>query len=134
VLESDRPVSGDWDTDRLAQAVSNVIGNALEHGDRSKPVRVSIRSSDEVFTIDVQNEGTPIPPELMPRLFDPFRRGTPDGCAQPHGAGLGPGLFIAQQILQTHGGRITVTSTQEAGTVVSIRLPGRIPTHPVESL
>jgi signal transduction histidine kinase len=68
----------------------------------------------------VQNQGTPIPPGKMPRLFDPFVHGerAPEG-----GEGLGLGLFIAHQIVVAHGGAIDVTSTHEEGTTFTVRLP-----------
>jgi sigma-B regulation protein RsbU (phosphoserine phosphatase) len=84
-------------------------------------------------TIAVRNEGVPIPASLIPRLFDPFRRGTPDADAPSHGAGLGLGLFIAQQIIRAHNGTIAVSPSAETGTIVSIRLPLQPSPPPVQS-
>jgi phosphoserine phosphatase RsbU/P len=123
VLEAGAPIQGEWDSDRLVQAVSNVVGNALQHGDVGTAVRVSLSADDGEATIAVRNEGDPIPASLIPRLFDPFRRGTRDSDAPSHGAGLGLGLFIAQQIIRAHHGTIAVSSSAEAGTIVAIRLP-----------
>jgi phosphoserine phosphatase RsbU/P len=123
VLASAAPIQGEWDSDRLVQAVSNVVGNALQHGDDAAAVRVSLSAENGEATIAVHNEGVPIPASLLPRLFDPFRRGTSDSDAPSHDAGLGLGLFIAQQIIRAHKGTIAVSSSAEAGTIVSIRLP-----------
>jgi sigma-B regulation protein RsbU (phosphoserine phosphatase) len=123
VFDAGPPVRGRWDPDRVAQALSNVVGNALQHGSHAAPVLVRTQSHEQDALVTVHNAGNPIPPELMPKLFDPFRRGTPDTNRAVNNAGLGLGLFIAQQIIRAHGGTIAVTSTAEDGTTVSIRLP-----------
>ncbi|NPC86122.1 PAS domain-containing protein, partial [Pyxidicoccus fallax] len=66
--------SGEWDRDRLAQVVSNLVGNALVHGDEQSPVRVSVRAENPDVVLTVRNEGPPIPAELLPLIFDPFKR------------------------------------------------------------
>jgi signal transduction histidine kinase len=97
------------DPDRVAQLLSNLLANALTHGDASGPVRVSARSSDGTFELSVSNAGKPIPPEVLSRLFDPFERGsTPTGHK-----GLGLGLYIAAEIARAHGGRIDVSSSPD---------------------
>ena len=107
------------DQGRLAQVVSNLVGNAVEHGDPALPVVVALSVSGDRLVLVVQNAGPPIPPELLQVIFDPFRRTTARGELAK---GLGLGLFISQQIVLAHGGDIDVRSTREDGTVFTVRL------------
>jgi len=121
----ERHFSGDlkglWDADRLIQVVSNLLDNALQHGDPEGVVRMAASaSSPGSVTLEVRNDGPPIPPEMMPTLFQPFRRG---GGDRPDGSSLGLGLFIAHTIVEAHGGSIEVESSEESGTCFSVRLP-----------
>jgi PAS domain S-box-containing protein len=109
---------GRWDPARMAQVVSNLVGNALTHGAPGEPVRVSIDGDADGLLLTVWNAGAPIPPELIPALFEPFRRG-----AASRGRGLGLGLYIVQQIVTAHGGAIDVSSTAESGTTFAVRVP-----------
>src|ERR1700710_457090 len=94
------------DRTRIGQLASNLIGNALTHGAREKPVRVGAKTARGEFELWVANAGEPIPAAAMEKLFEPFFRGDVRSSRQ----GLGLGLHIASQIAQAHGGRIDVTS------------------------
>ena len=107
------------DQGRLAQVVSNLVGNAVEHGDPAQPVTVALSVSGDRLVLVVQNAGPPIPPELLRVIFDPFRRTTARGELAK---GLGLGLFISQQIVLAHGGDIDVRSNTEDGTVFTVSL------------
>lgn len=110
------------DRTRIGQLVSNLIGNALSHGARDKPVQVGAKTEGGVFELRVANAGDPIPPSAMDKLFEPFFRGDVRDSRQA----LGLGLHIASQIAQAHGGRIAVTSTpDETSFVFSMPMPGR---------
>ncbi|EHK63226.1 hybrid sensor histidine kinase/response regulator [Achromobacter arsenitoxydans] len=114
--------AGNWDGQRISQVIANLIGNALHHGSRDAPVRVEVdgAAADQVV-VTVINGGA-IPTELMPHLFNPFR-----GGARPQGGrqGLGLGLFIAQQIVLSHGGRISAES-RDAVTRFRVVLPRQV--------
>lgn len=110
---------GDWDPDRLAQVIWNLVGNAVVHGDGGAPVRIVVRGEGTSVRLEVHNEGAPIPPELLPVIFDPFQRA--EESRRKHGLGLG--LYVAQQIVQTHGGTLTVDSSAENGTTFTAILP-----------
>jgi two-component system, sensor histidine kinase and response regulator len=101
---------GDWDGDRLAQVASNLIGNALQHGERDQPIEIHLDGTQPgAVALAVGNTGS-IPENTLPHIFDPFR----GGLERPlRNEGLGLGLFIVQQIVHAHGGRIDVQS--EAG-------------------
>ncbi|WPB73287.1 PAS domain-containing protein [Archangium violaceum] len=115
--------TGQWDPDRLAQVVSNLVGNALQHGARDTPVEVRLEHEDSTFILSVHNQGPPIPEALLPHVFDPFFRAN-DQSRQ----GLGLGLYIVQQLILAHGGSITVDSRVDAGTTFTVRLPHPAPT------
>lgn len=66
---------GTWDGDRVAQAVSNVAENAVHYGRKEGPVLVRLADEGNELVVSIHNEGEPIPRELLPNLFDPFRRG-----------------------------------------------------------
>ncbi len=112
---------GQWDSARIAQVVSNLVANALEHGVEGAPVDVSVRDEGDAVGISVHNAGTPIPPELLPVLFEPFTRGSNGAAAR----GLGLGLYIAHEIVSAHGGVIEVVSTPGDGTRFTVHLPRR---------
>ncbi len=97
------------DANRIAQMVSNLVGNALTHGNPDTPVTLSAHSTDEALIISVGNRGKPIPPAVMERLFRPFERGGPDANRE----GLGLGLYICSEIAKAHGGELTVASTDD---------------------
>ena len=113
--------AGEWDPDRLAQALTNLVTNALDYSPEGTAVRVTWRGLPEVVEIAVENQGAPIAPELLGRLFEPFRRG-PGRDRGRHGLGLG--LFIVRAIATAHGGRIEVRSG-EGGTAFTLTLPRR---------
>ena len=116
--------TGSWDPDRLLQIVSNLVGNAGQHGRTDTPIAVKLdgRNADLV-TLDVHNEGD-IPEAMVATLFDPFR-----GTGQNSGSsrGLGLGLFIVRELVRAHGGTVEVRSSPSAGTTFSARLPRRAP-------
>ena len=111
---------GEWDGDRLAQVVTNLVGNALQHSPKNTPVRVSTRSEGSDVLLEVHNEGSPIPPAVLPGLFEPYQRGPEAGARQ---GSLGLGLFITRQIVLGHGGTIDVSSSGQDGTTFTVRLP-----------
>jgi signal transduction histidine kinase len=98
------PVS--CDRGRLAQLLSNLLGNAMTHGDPASPIRVESHATATLFELSVTNGGTPIPPKMLERLFQPFFRGDVRDSQQ----GLGLGLYIASEVARAHGGRIDVNS------------------------
>jgi PAS domain S-box-containing protein len=118
------------DSDRFEQVVSNLVGNAVAHGDPTQPIHVVLTSRSDAVIMMVQNGGPPIAPELMPLLFNPFAR---DEKLRGSSAGLGLGLYISERIVHAHHGRLSVQSTQEAGTCVEVMLPtARPPESPAK--
>ena len=107
----------DADRDRFAQVLSNLIGNAVEHGDPARPVRVNLSAAGDTMTFSVHNDGPSIAPDLLPLLFEPFRR---TAARSERSKGLGLGLYITDQIVRAHGGRIEVTSTPAHGTTFRV--------------
>jgi signal transduction histidine kinase len=124
-VELDAPVTavGSYDPDRIAQVVANLAGNALTYSPPGAPVRVVLREEGGWAVLTVHNRGAAIPAEEQRYLFDPFRRARPKGNAPADDDGLGLGLFIVAQIVAAHGGSVAVTSTTEAGTTFTVRLP-----------
>ncbi|WP_373047223.1 sensor histidine kinase [Vulgatibacter sp.] len=119
VVTTDGNLAGCWDADRLAQALSNLVGNALRHGAPNCPVTVRATSEADGVTLTVHNTGAPIPAEERGRLFRPFARGSSDS------AGLGLGLYITRNIVEQHGGTIDLHSEEGEGTTFTISLPRR---------
>lgn len=117
---------GEWDLDRLAQVLANLLDNALKYSPADSQVRLSTRlHASEGVVLEVHNAGAPIPPHLLPTIFEPFRRAEEGGEAARTSLGLG--LFIAHDIVRAHGGSLTVRSTAEAGTTFQVCLPRRRP-------
>lgn len=107
------------DAVRLGQLLSNLIGNALQHGDPTRPVRVTARTTPRTLEIAVNNRGPVIPETDIPALFQPYRKGATSDPTK----GLGLGLYIVSQIARSHGGRVDVSSTVDAGTTFTCTLP-----------
>jgi PAS domain S-box-containing protein len=114
---------GEWDRDRLTQVLQNLVSNALKHGAPGTPLRVTMEGEGDPVVLCIQNQGKPIPPELLPHLFDPFRRGWGEGANDALSGGLGLGLYIVQEIVHAHDGTITVKSDEQTGTTFTLRLP-----------
>jgi PAS domain S-box-containing protein len=112
--------NGMWDPDRLGQIVSNLLENALKYSPPDSPVRISVHGDGRWVDLKVHNGGKPINPELLPHVFEPFRRGAPKAGGQ---RSLGLGLYIVRELVESHGGVIEVSSTQEGGTTFTVRLP-----------
>ncbi|GAA4330157.1 hybrid sensor histidine kinase/response regulator [Pigmentiphaga soli] len=114
--------SGTWDGDRLSQVMSNLVGNALQHGSPEHPVEVAVDGSaaDEV-AVRVRNAGT-IAPEIRDRLFQPFHAGQTRRDAN---SGLGLGLYIAKELVRSHAGDMEVYSVDDGYTEFRLRLPRR---------
>jgi PAS domain S-box-containing protein len=112
---------GLWDVDRLLQLVSNLVSNALTHGQSPGVVTIRVDGSDSRYlNLEVHNAGV-VPPEVLPLLFEPFRSGT--NKKEERSNGLGLGLFISQQIALAHSGTIDVTSSAAEGTRFIVKLP-----------
>ncbi|MXV52641.1 GAF domain-containing protein [Pedobacter sp. HMF7647] len=94
------------DSSRIAQMLSNLLGNALSYSPAESEVNVKATTTGGEFRISIANTGKKITPENIERLFQPFVRGD----VKPGHKGLGLGLYIASEIARAHGGRIDVVS------------------------
>lgn len=90
------------DSPRLAQMLSNLLANALTHGDRDSPIWVKAAILGNEFELSVSNLGKSIEPHIIQRLFEPFARGSAGTSTQ----GLGLGLYISAEIARAHGGTL----------------------------
>jgi PAS domain S-box-containing protein len=118
-------LAGSWDPDRVGQALANLVGNAVQYSPEGSPVVVRCGEAGgearSEARLEVRNAGEPIPAELLPRLFEPFQRGSDERTQRRKGLGLG--LYIAREIALAHAGRIEVRSSAGEGTCVALCLP-----------
>jgi signal transduction histidine kinase/tetratricopeptide (TPR) repeat protein len=111
---------GMWDPNRLDQIISNLLSNAVRYGNR-KPIEIRISEDSLNASISVRDQGIGIAPENHSRIFERFERAT---SVRNYG-GLGLGLYIVKQLVEAHGGRITVQSELGKGSTFSVQLPKR---------
>jgi len=111
------PDAVNCDPDRIAQLLSNLVGNALKHGAPNGAVQIWASSNERELELAVANRGDPIAPAVIDRLFMPFYR-----TAQQSTQGLGLGLYIASEIARAHGGKLEVASSL-AETRFTLRIP-----------
>ena len=111
-----------WDGDRVAQVLGNLLSNALNYSPPDTPVRVRTVGTETEGILEIHNEGTPISPELLPRLFQPLQRGASerDNAAS---RSVGLGLYIVEQLTRAHGGQVEVRSQAGEGTTFRVALP-----------
>ena len=118
-LELRGNLRGVWDSARLAQVISNLLGNALQHGAPEETVSVSVDGSDpNVVTLRISNAGT-VPASVRARIFDPF--GARERTANKNGLGLG--LYIVQQVVLAHGGKVELEPDDSVTTAFRLELP-----------
>jgi len=128
-LKVEGDVTGTWDQDRLAEVLSNLAGNATEHAAQGTVVVVKVHAAGAEVVVEISNQGDPIPADVLPFIFEPFRR------AQRHErsptGNLGLGLYIAHQVVLSHGGTLDAHSADGTTTFV-MRLPRHSPpTNPL---
>jgi len=121
LLAAPHSVVGQWDASRLEQVIVNLISNAIKYG-AGKPIEVSVSSLGDRASLVVRDYGIGIAPEDQKRIFNRFERAT----SIRRFGGLGLGLFISQQIVEAHGGRIFVESAPAEGALFRVEL-GIIP-------
>ncbi len=133
-FHSDGDVDGVWDVGRIRQVISNLVGNAIQHGSPDGPIALSVTSKNtpaaascpetQVVELSVHNEGSPIPPDVLPTLFDPLKRyATQASAAQRTPGSVGLGLYIVREIVAAKGGTVSVTSSAEEGTTFTVCIP-----------
>ena len=123
-LERSGTLEGAFDAARLQQVLSNLLANAVQHGDRRSPVILEAHGTPEAVLVLVKNQGPPIPPEALQVIFNPLVQMPADagGAPQRQSTSLGLGLFIARSIVLAHAGSLEVESSEEL-TVFTARLP-----------
>lgn len=117
-------VKGQFDGARIEQVFSNIISNAIQHGDNKLPIEVELGLLDGFAIFTVHNDGEPIPEDVIPFIFNPMGRFSQRSVID-HGpiAGLGLGLFIASEIVASHNGTIHIRSDSSSGTTFLVKLP-----------
>ncbi|MEX2178153.1 MAG: sensor histidine kinase [Gemmatimonadaceae bacterium] len=118
-------LDGDWDCARVTQVLTNLIGNAIEHGAENNTVTVDVQGTADEVTIEIHNRGAAIPPEQLKGLFNPMKKSELTGNVGGNGptGNLGLGLYIAERIVAAHKGEIVVDSSEEDGTRFTVHLP-----------
>jgi signal transduction histidine kinase len=120
-VDTSGDLNGRWDRERLTQALTNLVGNAAYHGDKSRPIDIRGARSDAEVVLSIHNEGPPIPEDEIPELFKPMKENA--GGVSRDRRHLGLGLYIVERVANAHKGSVAVTSSRESGTTFTMRLP-----------
>jgi PAS domain S-box-containing protein len=117
-VRAEAAIPGRWDPIRIEQVIANLLVNAAKFG-LGKPIEVTLDADPARVRVSVQDQGTGIAPEDQKRIFQQFERAVTAGGA----VGLGLGLYITRQIVEAHGGLISVRSVLGAGSTFTVELP-----------
>lgn len=127
-LVTEGRTQGVWDAFRLKQVLGNLISNAAKYGDQAAPIIVRLAGGDSAMVFSVENSGPTIAASAVPSLFEPMQRAA-QGNEEAERTSLGLGLFIVRQIVQAHGGTVSLSSG-DGKTLFSLTLPQKRPTGP----
>jgi signal transduction histidine kinase len=108
------------DSDRMAQAIGNILSNAIKFTPVGGQVSTTVQFDDSQLLIDVTDTGPGIPEEEKEKIFEPFYRA---GQGRRIVEGMGLGLSIAREIITAHGGEIAVASTPKVGSRFTLQVP-----------
>ena len=118
-------LTGEWDSGRIGQLTSNLVGNAFQHGEAGEPIEVTVHGEAQQVELTVRNKGPVIPKSALQDIFSPFRQLEPVLPTRKPRGSVGLGLFIAKAIVTSHGGTLEVASTKR-GTAFTARLPRHV--------
>jgi signal transduction histidine kinase len=113
-----------WDKDRVNEVLGNLLANAFKFTGKGGRVRLVVESDGSSIVMKVQDTGAGIPADQLPRVFEKFYQANNQASASAAGTGLG--LAIAKQIVEAHGGNISIESTAGIGTTFTISLPMQV--------
>ncbi len=119
-VDASGQLHGNWDSTRLAQALANLITNAVQHGSSERPINVAARGLPNEVVLSVQNQGPVIPVEKLNQIFAATGQDHTERASSDH---LGLGLYIAGEIVKAHGGTIDAISSADKGTIFTVHLP-----------
>jgi signal transduction histidine kinase len=123
-LETSGDLRGNWDLGRICQVLTNLLGNAVQHGSAKTVITVSVHGEASAVVLRVHNRSPVIAASELPGIFGPFKRlRAGQSSAGSATSSLGLGLYIAERIVTAHNGTIEVASSQDAGTAFTVRLP-----------
>lgn len=117
-LEAPHPLPGRFDAERVADAVGNLLGNALRYG-VGQPIVVRVIQKDGDGLVSIHDLGTGIPADQQAQIFTCFGRAS----SPRHYGGLGLGLYVVQKVAEAHGGSVVLESSPGQGSVFTLRLP-----------
>jgi signal transduction histidine kinase len=122
VVAESPEVIGQWDERRIERVVANLLSNAIKYSPSRTPIdiRVGRKPHEEVAILEVQDSGIGIPESDLPHIFDRFHRGS---NVEGMTSGTGLGLAGVKQLVEQHGGTISIESTVGVGTTVTVLLP-----------
>jgi signal transduction histidine kinase len=120
-LTHEGDADGLWDPDRLAQALGNILSNAVSYSPAESPVTVKVRGDGAAVALSVHNRGRPIPADRLQSIFEPMQQLAPNLTAASRSVGLG--LYIVEKIVAAHQGAVHVVSTEAEGTTFTVTLP-----------
>ena len=115
------PVHAEGDEARLTQVITNLLSNASKYSPESTNIRLSVKAEESCTAVEVVDRGIGISKEDQQKLFTPFFRSENSETRQVPGTGLG--LVICKQIVELHGGKLTLRSARDRGTTVRVELP-----------
>ncbi|MYM80574.1 sensor histidine kinase [Duganella sp. FT50W] len=129
-LKSEGDLNGAWDGQRMGQAFSNLISNAIQHSTPESTIKVVIFGLNDEVVYEVKNAAEVFSPTKLRTLFDPIKRFAIRPASERVGArmqNLGLGLYVVKEIVSAHDGKISVTSNADEGVTFTIRLPRQTP-------
>jgi two-component system OmpR family sensor kinase len=121
VVDAEGPIVVAADEDRLRQVFANLVGNAIAHTDHDSTITIRVRASEHTASLEVEDTGTGMPPDVVERVTERFYRADPSRSRQQGGSGLG--LAIVEATASAHGGTLRIDSTPGQGTVVTFEIP-----------
>jgi signal transduction histidine kinase len=122
-LHTSGDLQGNWDCGRLSQVLANLLGNAVQHGSTKSLISISALGEPAAVVLQVHNRGPAIAAGQLKALFNPLKRLKAGEPAVSPTSSLGLGLYIAERIVTAHGGTMVVESSDDAGTLFTVRLP-----------